>query len=307
MSAGRDDRPRLVVVGGTGGFVGRAVRHEFGRDFVLRSVHRHPVAEEANAGVEWVAGDAASIEEWSPIVRDADVVLNLAWYRHGRDGKFRRLANGIERLVAASERSGVRRFVHVSVPEAPPRLEEGLPYLVRKREVDRAVSTSSLDYLIVRPTMLFGRHDKLLTVMMRTIARYRRFPMFGDGEFHVSPLAVEDLARVIRREASSGGGRVVPIGGPVRWRYRTLTDRLFDALGLAPRYVPLSPRGSVRLARFLETLGSSLLYSYEVEWLLSDRLGLAPYEGLTPGLADVRPFVAEEAARLRGRSVPGAR
>ena len=307
MSAGRPERPRLLVVGGTGGFVGRAVRNEFRRDYVLRSVHRRAVPEERAPDVEWVPGDAAAIPDWGPLVRDVDTVLNLAWYRHGRDRRFRRLAAGIGRLIASSERAGVRRFVQVSVPEAPPALEADLPYLARKREVDRALAASSLDYVILRPTMLFGPRDKLLTVMLHTIARYRRFPMFGDGEYHVSPLAVEDLARVVRREAATGGRRVVSVGGPVRWTYRDLTDLLFDALRLPHRYVALSPRGSVRLARLLETFGSTLIYAYEVEWLLSDRLGLAPYDGLSPGPADVRPFLAIEAARLRGGSAPAAR
>ncbi len=306
MSAGRPERPRLLVVGGTGGFVGRAVRNEFQRDFVLRSVHRHPVPEERAPDVEWVPSDVASIGDWAPVLRGVDVVLNLAWYRQGRDRKYRRLAAGLGRLIAASERAEVRRFVQVSVPEAPPNLEVSLPYLARKREVDRALASSSLDFVVLRPTMLFGPRDKLLTVMMRTIARYRRFPMFGDGGYHVSPLAVGDLARVIRREAATGGRRTVPVGGPVRWRYRDLTDVLFAALGLPARYFELTPRGSVRIARLLEAFGSTLIYAYEVEWLLSDRLGLAPYEGLSPGLADVRPFLTTEAARLRGDSAAGA-
>jgi hypothetical protein len=87
----------------------------------------------------------------------------------------------------------------------------------------------------------------------------------------------------------------------VRWRYRTLTDEMFARLGLRPRYVHFSPRGSVRLARFLESLGSSLLYAYEVEWLLSDLLGLPPYEGLETPLEPVEPFLTQEAVRLRGR------
>ncbi|HTT15350.1 MAG TPA: NAD(P)H-binding protein [Thermoplasmata archaeon] len=304
MSAAPAGRPRLLVVGGTGGFVGRAVRKEFGPDWTLRSLHRSPDPAEASAGIEWVAGDASRPTEWGPILSGVDAVLNLAWYRTGGDRRFRPLAEGLETLIRACERSGVRRFVQISVPDAPDALESGLPYLARKRQVDRTLASSALDFVILRPTMLYGPRDKLLTVMLRTIDRYGRFPMFGDGAYHVSPLAVEDLARVIRREIVRPSRTIVPVGGPERWRYRDLTDLLFSALGRRPRYVQLTPRGAVRLARLLETFGSSLLYAYEVEWLLSDRLGLAPYAGLEPPLADVRPFVRSEAARRLGRSSP---
>ena len=295
---------RLLLVGGGGGLAGRSVLEEFGPDWAIRSVHRHPVAAEAAARVDWIRADAADVPDWAPWLAGVDVVINLAWYRQASARRFRALADGLVRLIRASERAGTPRWVQVSVPEAPPSLESALPYLSCKRRVDRTLAESTLSYSVVRPTMLFGPNDKLLTVMLRTIARYHRFPMFGDGEYHVSPLAARDLARILRREATLDERHVVDAGGPERWRYRDLTDRLFWALHRAPRYVQFSPRGGVRLARLLETLGSDLLYAYEVEWLLSDRLGLSAYSGLDRPLQPVGPFLEAEAARFAPSASP---
>jgi uncharacterized protein YbjT (DUF2867 family) len=238
------------------------------------------------------------------LVKDVDLVVNVAWYRYGSARVFRSLADGLTRLIRASEEVQTPRWIQVSVPDAPESLETGLPYLIYKRAVDRALTSSSLSYSVVRPTMLFGPNDKLLTVMLRTIARYHRFPMFGDGEYHVSPIAVRDLARILRREAVLPDRHVVNAGGPARWKYRELTDRLFAVLGRTPRYLHLSPGGGVRLARLLETVGSTLLYAYEAEWLLSDRLGLPAYEGLDRPLEAVGPFLESEAARFTPRVAP---
>ncbi len=295
-------QPVLLVVGGCGGLVGRAVLAEFSRDHRIRSVHRHAAPGEATAGVDWVPADVARVRDWAPLLEGVATVLNLAWYRHGSARRFRPLAAGLLRLVDAAQRAGVPRFVHVSVPDAPASLEQGLPYLAFKRSVDRALESSSLPYAILRPTMLFGERDRLLTVMLRTMLRYRRFPMFGEGRYHVSPLAAADLARILRQESERGARTNRVVGGPQRWVYRDLTDRMFGILGAVPRYVRLSPASSVRLARLMETLGSSRLYAYEVEWLLSDRLGPPAYEGLAQPLAAVEPFLHEEAARLRGRA-----
>jgi len=169
--------------------------------------------------------------------------------------------------------------------------------MVRKREVDAAVSHSHLEYSIVRPTMLFGPRDKLLTVMLRTARRWHRLPMFGDGEYHISPIAVVDLARIVRREARRPRRATVDAGGPKRWRYRDLCELMFDSLGRTPRYLRMSPGNGRRLARLLEIVGSTLLYAYEVDWLVSDRLGLAPYEGLERPLEPVEGFLRGEAAR----------
>lgn len=294
------ERPRLLLVGGTAGLVGRHVLAEFGRDWQIRSLHRHASPNEPAAGVEFVSGDASTISDWAPVLRDVDLVVNVAWYRAGSIRRFRPLTNGLLRLVEAADRARVPRFLHVSVPDSPPTLEANLPYMACKREVDRAVEQSGLSYAVVRPTMLFARRDNLVTVMMRTMARYHRFPMFGDGEYHISPIAAADLARILRREGTISERHNVTAGGPKRWRYQELTDTMFRILGLPPKYFHLTPRGGVRLARLLETLGSSLLYAYEVEWLVSDMLGLPPYEGLTEPLLPVEPFLADEAARLRG-------
>ena len=290
----------MLLVGGAGGLVGRHVLAEFREDWGIRSVHRRSAPEERRAGTEWIYGDAGTVRDWGPLLDRIDLVLNVAWYRSGPDRRFAPLADGLLRLIRAAEERGVERFVHLSVPDAPVALERGLPYLVHKRRVDRALEASRLSYLILRPTMLFAPRDVLLTVMTRSIGRYRIFPMFGDGDYHVSPIAARDVARVIRREIERPGRRNVSFGGPERWRYRDLTDRIFRALRQRPRYVSLSPRNSVRLARFLETVGSSLLYAYEVEWLLSDMLGLPPYEGLPTPLEPVEPFLEAEAARRRG-------
>jgi uncharacterized protein YbjT (DUF2867 family) len=299
MSAPGGSPPRMLLVGGGGGLVGRSIVEEFSGDWRIRSLHRHPApSETGRSNVEWIRGDAVSITEWPPLLQDVDLVLNVAWYRFGPDRRFAPLAAGLRRLIEASERAGIARFVHISVPDAPSSIETGLPYLVRKREVDRALVESSLPYAIVRPTMLFAPRDRLLTVMMRTIARYHRFPMFGDGEYHLSPIAARDLARIVRREAGLVARRTVTAGGPERWRYRDLTDALFAALGRMPRYFHLSPKGSIRLARFIETMHSTLLYAYEVEWLLSDMLGPPPYQGLDRPLLPVGPFLRSEAARF---------
>ena len=300
MSASHERR-RLLLVGGGGGLVGRSVLAEFAPAYQIRSLHRHPTLEESGRSVEWVRGDAATVTDWAPLLKDVDLVLNVAWYRTGSARVFAPLAQGLLRLVAAAQAAEVPRFLHISVPDATPSIEAGLPYMTYKRSVDRAIERSGLSYAIVRPTMLFGPRDKLLSVMLRTMARYHVFPMFGDGEYHLSPIAVRDLARILYRESELDDCHNVTAGGPTRWRYQTLTDEMFGRLGLRPRYVHFSPHGALRLARLLERLGSSLLYAYEVEWLLADLLGLPPYEGLDSPLEPVEPFLSAEAVRLRGR------
>jgi hypothetical protein len=80
---------------------------------------------------------------------------------------------------------------------------------------------------------------------------------------------------------------------------------MFAVLGQSPRYWRMSPRAAIAVGQLVQDLGSTLLYSYEVEWLLSDRLGLPPYSSPDVALRPVEPYLRLEAQRLAGRS--GAR
>jgi|GEM_PF-662124 len=291
-------RPRLLVVGGFGGLLGRALLSELAPVYALRTVHRHPDAAESATGVEWRRADAATTTDWDAALDSVDAVVNLAWWRSGRAARFRALGKGLCALIAAAARRRVDRFVQVSVPAAPPRLEAELPYLVEKRGVDRALAESGLSYRIVRPTAMFGRGDVLLGVMLRTIRRFRIFPMFGDGRYHLSPIAASDVAAIIRRELAGSTSGTVDLGGPERFEYRVLTDQMFRLVGVAPHYWTMSPDGGRRLARLLESVGSHRLYAYEVEWLVSDLLGLPPTDRLDRPLLRVGPYLAAEAGAM---------
>lgn len=285
--------------------MGRALLPELASRYRVRSVHRHPVPRERQYGVEWIQADVAEVSDWGRMLEGVDAVVNLAWFRWAREGQFRTLRNGTLRLIAAARSGGVRRFVQVSVPPAPAELEQTLPYLRYRRQVDRAIEGSGLSYRILAPTMLFGPGDRLLGVMLRLMARYHRFPMFGDGEYHLSPIAVTDLAEAVLVGLSSDSRDTQLLGGPDRFEYRALTDLLFRLLGLPPRYSKLTVDGGIRLTRVLRLFGSKLLYPYEVEWLTSDLLGLPPYEGLGRPLTPVGPYLRAEAARYTpGRPAP---
>jgi uncharacterized protein YbjT (DUF2867 family) len=300
MSPDSDARPRLVVIGGCGGLVGRAVLEECRSEFRIRSVHRRRAPEDALEGVEFVRADLSEPGDWRAILQGADTVLTLAWYRSGRDRRFASLAKGLESLITAAAHANVRRFVYLSVPPAPDALEARLPYLVRRRQVERHLSQSGLNHVILRPSMLFGSGDRLATVMLRTIHRWGRLPLFDQGLYHLSPLATADLARIVRREASTSTSSYLEFGGPRRWTYRALADRMFEVMGRPPKYLHLSAKGGERLARMLEWSGFTLLYAYEVEWLVSDRLGLAAYSGLAQPMRDIDPFLVRSAELLFG-------
>jgi uncharacterized protein YbjT (DUF2867 family) len=291
MSPSEPSSPRVLLVGGGRGLVGRNLLGELASDYRIRSLHRHPTETERMLGVETLVADVATFDRWKEALDGVDLVVNVAWYRAGPRQRFVDLCDGLLRMLEAARSLGTPRVVQISVPRAPATLEASFPYLTEKRRFDGALAESGLSYRILRPTMLFGPGDVLIDVMVESVRRYPFFPMFGDGRYHVSPLAVADLARIVRREADSGRQGTLDVGGPRRYEYRALTDLLYRTVHRTPRYWTMRPSSGIRLARLLESFGSTLLYAYEVEWLVEDLLGLPPYEGLEGGLRTLEGYL----------------
>jgi uncharacterized protein YbjT (DUF2867 family) len=151
---------KVLVLGGYGligeAIVGRLLRdgHHvtgLGRD-VLDAQRRRPA-------IRWIAADMAQLlaaEDWLPVVAGMDAVVNAAGAL--QDGPRDRL-DAIHRrcvvaLVAACEQAGVRRFAQISAIGADP--ASANPFFSTKAQGDRAVTSSSLEWTILRPGLVIA-------------------------------------------------------------------------------------------------------------------------------------------------------
>jgi NADH dehydrogenase len=113
-------------------------------------------------------------------------------------------------LVEAARRAGVRRFVYVSVsPNAAPRSA----LVVCKREVERAVRASGMDWVIVQPTAFM---EMWLSPRLGWDFQARRVWLMGPGDRPASLVALTDVAAFCARAATDRRAinRDVPFGGP---------------------------------------------------------------------------------------------
>ena len=51
-----------------------------------------------------------------------------------------------------------------------------------------------ISYAIIRPTLVFGEGDLLLNNMIWALRQFPVFPVYGNGDYPVQPVYVEDLA-----------------------------------------------------------------------------------------------------------------
>lgn len=246
----------MILVTGSAGLVGRAVvRQLMAQGLPVRSlVHEAPLPRLSRfpgSGPEQVAGDVRDPVSLRNACRKVETVIHLVAVLRPRAGADYRTINveGTANLLRAAELEGVRRFVLVSALGATP--NPRYAYANSKWQAEELVRTSSLQWTIIRPPVVFGEgfgfFDRMLQSLRFAPPGIAFLP--GTGKTLFQPLAANDLARCIRLTLSdpSTVGETLELAGPRRYTYAEMLRILLRVTGRRRILVPV-PIPLVRLA-----------------------------------------------------------
>jgi uncharacterized protein YbjT (DUF2867 family)/membrane protease YdiL (CAAX protease family) len=236
----------LIAVAGGSGFVGRHVLEALrSRGHQLLAVDRG--RRPRPAGVDHVACDLAGQDPPPEALRGVAAVVNLVGIKRPAQGVgfVGAHVDATARLIAAARAAGVRRFVHVSVVCS--RRDATLPYHDSKWKAEELVRRSGLRFTILRPGVIFGRGDDMVTHLVRMIRSAPVFPIVGRGDALLQPVHVEDVAaavvaalerpRAVRRTYDVVGARALSL--------REVVETVARAAGL-PLFIVPTPLALMR-------------------------------------------------------------
>lgn len=210
-----------LFITGASGFVGRGLlRHLAGTRADVTVLTRSPDALQRAVpraeGWQYLAGDITRPSTYTKPLADTDTVLHLAAVTgkaHARE-YARVIHEGTRRLVSACEDSGVSRFIFVSTIAAGFPDRRYYPYAEAKAQAERVVRDSRTDWLIVRPTMVFGEGSPVLEGLA-TLAGAPVGLIPGGGSAMAQPIDRDDLALILSSLLGEPPGReIIEVGGP---------------------------------------------------------------------------------------------
>ncbi|MEF8808275.1 complex I NDUFA9 subunit family protein [Natronomonas sp.] len=198
---------RILVVGGTG-FIGETLCRELhGRGHEVTALARDPEEADLPAGVERVMGDVTAYESIEPAFEGQDAVVNLVALsplfrpNGGNEMHFRIHRDGTDHVVRAAEEHGVERLVQMSALGADP--DGNTAYIKSKGLAEGIVKESSLDWVIFRPSVVFGDGGEFIPYTKQLATPYLT-PLPGGGKTRFQPIWVGDLVPML---ADAIGGK----------------------------------------------------------------------------------------------------
>jgi len=242
---------KAVVVTGATGSLGRPLCARLARGgWEVRALVRDPARV---PGMRAGRCDLPDVIDES-LLPGAFALVHCAYATRETDQERARRVNedGMRRLLEASRRAGIPRFVFISSVVAHP---DAPNYYGRSKASLERLLDPQRD-LVVRPGTIIAREGQSIFQQMRDAAqRTHVLPVFGGGKQPLQTVHIDDvceaIARALERDVTGELNVAEPEPVPFGVFLRMMTERL----GIKCRFIPL-PFGPVLAAvRVIEAIG----------------------------------------------------
>ena len=286
----------ILVLGGSG-FVGRSVCDKLversnGAGGRITVPSRKPARAkhlQMLPTLQLVEADVHDPAQLRALVEGVDAVVNLVAILHGSEAAFERAHVALPRtLVAACAAAGVRRVLHVSALGISDSNEPGAPaapslYLRSKTAGEAVLRAAALDLTLLRPSVIFGEHDRFLNLFATLQSVFPIMPLAG-AQARFQPVWVQDVAQAIVAclDRPDSIGQTYECAGPQVLTLRQIVEAAGRWSGHARRVIGL-PEGLARLqAGMMERLpGEPLMSRDNVASMRVPNVATGRWPGLT--------------------------
>jgi uncharacterized protein YbjT (DUF2867 family) len=255
----------ILVLGGTG-FVGRSICEQLvarGNVQVVVPSRRPASAKHLlmMSSVRVAKADVHDLAQLKALVQGCSAVINLVAMLHGSSAEFEHVHVELPRKLAqACASNGVNRVVHVSAlgvgPSAPSN------YLRSKTAGETMLRAANLALTTLRPSVIFGAHDKFLNLFAKLQAFFPVIPLAG-ASAQFQPVWVEDVATAVVRSINHRHsiGQTIECAGPEIYTLKALVQAVGRWSGHVRPVLPLPNSVGYLQALMMELLPGSPLMS----------------------------------------------
>jgi NADH dehydrogenase len=194
----------------------------------------------ASWGAELAPGDVTDPASIRAAMKGCTHVVHLVAIIRGRPQDFHRvMTEGFRNVLAAANEERVERIVLMSALGTSETTKDVVPYFGAKWQMEQDLKASGREYVIFRPSFIFGRDGGALPTFIRQVKLSPVVTVIGPGLQKSQPIWVEDVAAYYSKaiDLPQAANRTFEIGGPDVLTWNELYLRIAHVLGKRRRLV----------------------------------------------------------------------
>ncbi len=227
-----------ILITGTTGFIGShiaAALLQEGHEVIgcVRNVER---AKSVLPGIELIACDFVRDNDpsvWLPRLKDIDLVINaVGIISEQGSNTFAALHRDTPiALFEACAQAEVKKVIQISALGADEQAKSR--YHLTKWDADQYLASLDLDWVILRPSIVYGPGGKS-TELFCAMAALPVIPLVGDGKQEIQPIHIDDLTRVVVKLAEQKDPlrMIIEAPGPKAVTFRAMLAEFRQRMGL---------------------------------------------------------------------------
>ena len=243
--AAKPDISSVTVFGGSG-FLGSEIVTQLATAGVstkvaVRNPDLCPMPQSTAADIAAVYADVRDERTVAQALEGSDAAVNAVglYVEHGPESFEHVHEQGAFNVARQCAETGVRRLVHVSGIGAD--LASPSAYVRARAKGELLVTETFPKATILRPSVIFGPHDKFLNTFAKIARSTPVLPLFGRGATRLQPVYVKDVAGAVlgALNANNAEGRTYELGGPRSYSYRELVKLVLEQANMRRLLLPV--------------------------------------------------------------------
>jgi len=215
----------VIFLTGASGFLGKTVLKELNKiNIKVCCLSRSHGFEDQNT---WRQADLSCPTLPDNLLEGCSKVIHIAGLVKGSKKKLEKTnVEGTQKLISLAKKNQIKKFVFISSDEA---VFDNDPYGSSKKQAEEIVKASRLNWLIIRPAIIFGLEDTKNFVFVNKIVKiFPIIPMPKGGMFTWEPVYVKDVALSIVKTAMDEKlkNECFNIAGPEKLTFRHIIQQL---------------------------------------------------------------------------------
>ncbi len=249
---------RVLITGATG-FIGHELVKKIKDTQEIACIVRKENQFLKDNKIKTIVCNLNNIDELLKKTKNFEVVIHLAGIvnTHSKKEFYNKNVELTKNLLNVCKKNKIKKFIFISTAVVASEVQGN--YSKSKIEAENLVKQSGVDYVILRPSLVYGKEDKKnLSGIIKIIKKYPVFPLIG-GSSKLQPIHVDDVVDIIIQSIKNkkANNKTYFVAGPEEIIFKRVIKILSAKLNKKVLMVPIPPFIPIFLVKVYEKLSKN--------------------------------------------------